>query len=117
MFRLIWIPTAVKFGVPETEFWKMNPKTFSRRLPYFEELQKHCRQELYNSAWLYGQYMHVAVVASLSKNVDYPDEPPELYPAEKEPEEIITNAVMEFKRMANAHNRSMDEKVEVSGDA
>ena len=114
MFREIWIPTAVRYGVPESEFWKMSPKTFGRRLPYFEEMQKQRRQDMHNSAWVDGQYIQMAIAACLSKGFHYPESPVDLYEEEKEPEEIIFNAVAEFRRMANAHNSKIEE---VNGNA
>ena len=120
MFREIWFPTAANLEIPESEFWKMTPRMLNRRLPYFEQMQKHKRQSMYNTAWLNGQYVNMAVVASLSKNYEYPEKPPELYPEDMPEEvkkkEIVQNAADEFRRLMTAHNAEMDKK-EVKGNA
>lgn len=110
MFREIWIPLAVRYGIPETEFWRMNPKTLERRLPYFEEIQKRKQQEMYTNAWLAGRYVQMAVSANLSKCFKYPDEPPDLYAEEETVEEATIKAALKFREFANAHNKRMEVK-------
>lgn len=64
-----------------------------RNLPYYAEQQKRKLQNLYEGAWLYGQYVLMAIGTGLggsSKN-PYPEKPVDLYQeAETDDVKIIT---------------------------
>ena len=68
-----------------------------RNLPYYAEQQKRKLQGLYEGAWLYGQYVLMAIGTGLggsSKN-PYPEKPIDLYEEEITDEQLIVISASE----------------------
>lgn len=95
MLEQVWIPIAVRYDIPMNEFWKMNPRIMERNLPYYIEQQKRKAQNRYEMAWMFGNYVRMAIGNALGGNKNpYPEAPVDLY-AEDVPEEVKSAKVAE----------------------
>lgn len=77
------------------DFWRMNPNKLERNLPYYAEQQKRSSQTKQEDAWLFGQYVMMAVGACLagSSKCPYPDAPPDLYKTDSDEEKIVDASI------------------------
>ena len=77
------------------DFWRMNPNKLERNLPYYAEQQKRSLQTKQEDAWLFGQYVMMAVGTCLagSSKCPYPDAPPDLYKTDSDEEKIVDASI------------------------
>lgn len=69
------MPRAIRCGVPMAEFYKLTPTIINLYAKEYErKIQEQCDLLEY-SAWLHGSYVQNAIVASFSKDVNYPENP------------------------------------------
>ena len=71
----MWVPVAVRYGVPFDEFYRLNPARLERYIPYFIEQEAQSVSNNHLGGWIYGQYVAASVGSCLSKKVKYPKEP------------------------------------------
>lgn len=76
-------PIAVRVGCPENTFWNGPLERFWAYLEEYNEAEKDkeklWKQRTNFEKWLEGYYVELAVGAALSKNVNYPKEPIDIY--------------------------------------
>ena len=69
-------PISVRVGCPEDTFWNGPLERFWVYLDEYNEAEK---QRTNFEKWLEGYYVELAVGAALSKSVNYPKEPIDIY--------------------------------------
>ena len=104
MLNDVWMPLAARYEIPISEFWKLNPRKLSKNLPYYAEQQKRKLQDEYNSAWMMGQYIAMAITACFSKGAKYPESPENIYEREMTDEDKVANAAARFRASALKDN-------------
>lgn len=103
------------------EFYRMNPKLFRRRLPFYEERLKNAgrkeRKGMNLQAWLNGRYVYLALAGLSGK--PYVSEPEKVFLDDEEienanskeaVEEKINNAADGFRAFAFVFNREREKK-------
>lgn len=72
----MWLPAALKYGVPYEAFWKMNPKRLKPFQDAYNQKMQDEADKINYSCWLMGQYMVCAIQKALEpKKSKYPDQP------------------------------------------
>lgn len=71
----IWLPAAVRFGIPYETFWRLTPADmFIYQEQYRQKQAETCRL-IEEQAYIQGIYTSLAIGAALSKNVHFPKQP------------------------------------------
>lgn len=100
MIDTIWMPAAIRFGIPADVFWELNPKyMYMYQEAYLREKEEQL-QMLDVAAYYQGLYVQQAIASCFSKRGKYPKRPLSMEP-QKEPllgEEQFRLWVQEFNR-------------------
>lgn len=104
---------AIRYGVPENIFWKLNPRRLEawQRSYLFTE-QKRADERDYQ-AWLNGQYVLAAIGAVLDgKRSPYPEEPFSVIERRDKQKAEDQAASANFMAFAMAFNKGFKERAE-----
>ena len=107
MIDEVWLPSAIRFGIPVDVFWTLNPKYMYVYQEDYMRRKKEEMQLLDVSAYYQGIYTMRAVSACLSKKASYPKQPLSLQKSEKplSQEERFKLWVDEFNRRFEDKNK------------
>ncbi len=111
----MWLPNALRYGVPYELFFKLNPKKLEpfRRAKEIDAKEKVKYLDML--AWLIGTYTMDAMGAWWGKNhVDFPNEPRGMEKKHGGKDEMTDGA--RFAAFAAEHRRKVMEKRKKHGD-
>lgn len=75
MIDNVWLPAAIRFGIPVSEFWNLNPKYMMMHQDnYIREKEEELKM-IDVSAYYNGMYIQSAIACNFSKKVKYPKKP------------------------------------------
>ena len=109
----IYLPSAIRYGIPFETFWNLNPKYMNMYQKDYMDKQKEKIDNLNVSAWLNGMYFIDSIQVGLNpKKAKYPKSPIDVYGAEKKANPIV--ASKRFEDWANAWNKKFENKNAIS---
>lgn len=83
MINEIWLPAALRFGIPIEVFWNLNPKyMYMYQDEYIREKEEQIKL-LDVAAYYQGLYVQQAIASCFSKRARYPKKPLSLTEQEK----------------------------------
>lgn len=71
----VWLPSAIRFGIPYDVFWGLNPKIMNIYQEAYRKDLEERQQVIDYEAWLHGQYQMMSIGAVMSKKCKYPKRP------------------------------------------
>ena len=108
------MPIALRYGVPESIFWNLNPKRLEPWERMYEFKEQLRRDEEDYAAWIHGQYILAAIGAAIDgKKSPYPAEPFSVTQRRDEEEMARQTAVDRFAAFAMAFNAGFKRKQEM----
>lgn len=75
MIDNVWLPAAIRFGIPVSEFWYLNPKYMKMYQDDYINRKKEEIQLLDISAYYNGIYVQNAIASCFDKKMKYPKKP------------------------------------------
>lgn len=96
----VWLPAALRMGIPIDVFWDLNPKyMYMYQDTYIKEKEEQIKL-MDVAAYYQGLYVHQAIASCFNKNAKYPKTPYSLVEKEKplSPEEKFKLWIEEFNR-------------------
>lgn len=107
------MPLAIRYGVPMSIFWSLNPKRLEPWQRHYEYSEQLRRDEQDYVAWLSGQYVHAAICAAFEgKKSPYPTEPSSVAHRREEQAEANQIAADRFAAFAMAFNAGFRKRQE-----
>lgn len=105
LINTVWLPAALRFGIPVDVFWDLNPKyMYMYQEEYIREKEEQIKL-LDVSAYYQGLYVQQAIASCFSKKAKYPKKPLSLMPKKK-----ALSGEEQFKLWVQEYNKRFDEK-------
>ena len=83
MINDVWLPAAIRMGIPVDVFWQLNPKyMYMYQDNYIKEKQEQMKM-LDVAAFYQGLYVQQAIVSCFDKKSKYPKKPLSIEAEEK----------------------------------
>lgn len=107
MILKVWLPAALRYGIPYETFWNLNPRVMNIYQREYKRSLEERQQIIDYEAWLRGQYQIASIGAALSRKCKYPTSPFSMQEEEKglSEEEQFLLWVDEFNRKFDEFDR------------
>ena len=102
----MWLPAAIRYGIPYETFWKLNPRIMSIYQDAYNKRLQEKYEDLDYAAWLNGMYVMNAIGSAFNKNSKYPEAP-----ISKSKEQKTLTPEEKFKLWVLEYNKKYDENM------
>ena len=107
----VYLPAAIRFGIPYETFWSLNPKKLLIYKKVYEEKQEEMYDLIDFLTWRNGMYQISAIQSALVPDkAQYPDKPLGSKSEEElsDPSDIAAKRFAEFAEVFNKKFREKD---------